>query len=469
MPADITIGTPVFGGAPFLPETLACIRRQTYPNFRVEISVDAGDRDSLSAIRPFLGDSRFTVQQQERRLGWKGNLNQLMRNARTDFFCYWQQDDFAADNYLEQLRRAALADPHCAVAFAPMQSFGTRIHIEPAVSCLGPPVDRLLAFIEQPMHVPLRGLIRTGFLRGEGITEPADPELNHVEFGFLARLAARGTFRAVPETLYFKRFHRESAHGTIAEDAEGPRRRAWINMGDELLAAAQSCADPSDHARIVAQIMDRLVIERPGRAFFQRDAGGDAVSLLVRDFFALTAWEPPDVEKFDVHDPRWSHHALDAAVIDGLRAEFARSQRRRSTVRIGSAGMIPLELAVSDAGPGVDWLGYGWSSPEPIGAWTCAGRATLHLASTAREVELRGYAFGTPGSVIRVGWSSADGHAVWRQVQAGAETTIVAPLDADRATGSLTLLLPDAARPCDISGSSDSRLLGFLLREIAFR
>lgn len=53
---------------------------------------------------------------------------------------------------------------------------------------------------------------------------------------------------------------------------------------------------------------------------------------------------------------------------------------------------------------------------------------------------------------------------------AGNQTTVSGQYSVAAVTPrDVTLLLPDAARPCDLSDSADSRRLGFLLREIVFR
>ena len=101
----MTLGVPAYRGAAYIAESLASIQAQTHHDLQVLISLDGPDPATEEACRPFLDDPRFRLTVRPERLGWVGNLNWLVDQAATPFWCYQQQDDVLDPAYLETLVR----------------------------------------------------------------------------------------------------------------------------------------------------------------------------------------------------------------------------------------------------------------------------------------------------------------------------------------------------------------------------
>ena len=82
----ITVGLPVFNGADLVGKALDGLKRQTFSDFEVIISVDGGDQETAAACEPFLADSRFRMIVQRKRLDWVGNFNWLLQQKHGEFF-----------------------------------------------------------------------------------------------------------------------------------------------------------------------------------------------------------------------------------------------------------------------------------------------------------------------------------------------------------------------------------------------
>ena len=65
----LTIGVPVYRGRTLVMDALHGLARQTCDDFRVLISVDGQDDESVDVCRRFLADRRFELVIQQSRLG----------------------------------------------------------------------------------------------------------------------------------------------------------------------------------------------------------------------------------------------------------------------------------------------------------------------------------------------------------------------------------------------------------------
>lgn len=164
----VFIGVPVYQGEEFIVETLRSIQRQEHQDFEVCISIDGDDRGSAELCRPFLGDPRFELHVQPRRLGWAGNLNWLLSRCDGDFFCFWQQDDLAATSFLRLLVSHATHHPEATCVFSDVQWFGTRIDRVESPSLNGFSLDRVLQQVEAGHYTPFFGLVRADALASVG-------------------------------------------------------------------------------------------------------------------------------------------------------------------------------------------------------------------------------------------------------------------------------------------------------------
>jgi glycosyl transferase family 2 len=259
----ILIAVPVFEGWDHVAETLESIRAQSFTNMRVLISVEGGDERSYEVCRRHAGDPRFELVQQPRRLGWPGNFNWLLSQLREDFLCYWQQDDLCDPAYLETLLAHAMRHSEAAVVYSDIQHFGSKTSIVQHPSVLGVPLSRALEQIERSGAVPLRGVIRREAILGAGPI----PEGRKQETVWLVSLAREGELHRIPQALYKRRIWPGSLSAQQKRIKQEDAYRVTVDWALGMLAAALPAASPADHDRLLATIVDRMVVPKAGRRF----------------------------------------------------------------------------------------------------------------------------------------------------------------------------------------------------------
>lgn len=265
MQARILIGVPAYRGAQHIAETLRCIREQEFAAFAVLISVDNGDQETARACEPFLADPRFRMTVHREHLGWDRNINWLMAECRSDFFCYWQQDDLAAKDYLNSLIRFADANPDFVCAFTDIQWFGDEQARSSCPSLTGFALNRALYFLETMNGVPFRGLIRKSAIERAGPIRHTEFESAHEEFVWLAKLAREGAFARVPGSLYFKRKHKEAISAKWDHRRPEWWRPAWMEFGIGMLESILPLVAPHEREVALAVVLERLCCPKEGR------------------------------------------------------------------------------------------------------------------------------------------------------------------------------------------------------------
>jgi glycosyltransferase involved in cell wall biosynthesis len=113
----VTIGVPVYNGADLLDESLACLARQTFPDFRALILDNASTDATPEIARAWADrDSRFEHVRQSENVGGVANFRAALLAARSRWFMWRADDDLSADDYLETLYRLAGDSPGCRLA-----------------------------------------------------------------------------------------------------------------------------------------------------------------------------------------------------------------------------------------------------------------------------------------------------------------------------------------------------------------
>jgi glycosyltransferase involved in cell wall biosynthesis len=113
----ITVGVPVYNGADLLDESLACLARQTFQDFKVIVVDNASTDGSADIARAWAErDPRFQYVRQDQQVTLMNNFLAALRLADTSWFLWRADDDLSADNYLETLYRLAVASPGCKLA-----------------------------------------------------------------------------------------------------------------------------------------------------------------------------------------------------------------------------------------------------------------------------------------------------------------------------------------------------------------
>jgi len=107
---DILLAT--YNGADFLPEQLESIEAQTYRNWRLLVRDDGSTDGTLDIVRAFRARHAGRVEiveDEEQRLGPRGNFDRLLSRSGAPYFMFCDQDDVWLPNKTEVLLKAALA------------------------------------------------------------------------------------------------------------------------------------------------------------------------------------------------------------------------------------------------------------------------------------------------------------------------------------------------------------------------
>lgn len=468
--ARILIGIPAYRGTLHVAETLRSIQAQEFRDWRGLISVDGGDRDTADACRAFLSDPRFSLVMHEDRLGWDGNIDWLMAQTTSEFFCYWQQDDLASADYLAALIAAADANPAAVCVYSDIQWFGAATMQMTCPSVTGFARERAWTILEAMNGVPFRGLIRRGVLARTGPIGRNPHESAYEDFAWVARLAREGNLLRVPGPLYFKRKHADATSTRWEHRDAAWKRGAWIDYGLAMLEVLWPVVPVDERHVALAIVLDRLCSRRVGRHLFY-DPGGE-IPAFAADFLAQ------ERRRFPVT-------AVEAAIAAGGTApRFAGGPGGDLLDRVlqwpawcdevrhtlAQAGVI--ELAVTAGSRAVDLLGPGWSWPEPWGTWSEAPAATLRLPlpdGGRWRAAITCLPFGAGRCRPRSVTVAVDGggpSATWRFVS---DDVVVREIVVASQRGDTVLRFgfPDAVSPHDLGTGRDTRLLGLGLVKIA--
>jgi glycosyltransferase involved in cell wall biosynthesis len=453
----VFIAMPVYRGVEVIAETLRSIRDQTLDDIHLVMSVDGSDDPTIDICKEFISDPRFDLVTQEQRLGWPGNFNRLVELCDRPFFCYWQQDDLASTNYLEVLRKELLAQPKAAIAYTDVQWFGASFDRTSLPNIEGDPLQRVLQHIEAIRYEPLRGLMRASTLPTHPDAIPVtDDESCQEEFVFLTEMAAAGSFVRTDQAMYFKRLHRNNVFVRWQGWPGWRRRRGWISMGAGMYEIARSLAADADSPRLLGLIIDRLAVDRPGRAFFYLPPETPTeLERFVRDFTAFA-----QVDDFGHPQIGSLERPVHSAILSGLGRV-----RRNALERIELAHQLATEGSVSVGPDRLETvLGYGWSVPEPWGVWSDGEEATLwfrSLPGTPLRVTVEGRIYATSRGTSRVGYTLGDGPMQYIEALPDEPLRVVVDCPPNGAGEQfIRFKLPDARSPLEDAMSADARVLG---------
>ncbi len=482
--STIFVAVPVYRGTAFVAETLRSILGQSHRDLRVQISVDGHDSDSAEACLPFLVDERVRMEVQARQLGWVDNMNWLIDACDGDYFCYWQQDDHCAPQYFELLMEAFSQHPDAACAYSDLRWFGRSTHDVAMPALAGFTQQRILGQIESFHWIPLRGLVPIDVLRRVGHIRGLHDSITFSDYLWVLRLAAAGDLVRVPEVLYFKRDHADSASKTAASSYHVPPREAWIELGLAIFSEVAPHFSPGDRSRLALVIADRLVSPRPGR-WFHYDAGvvsSSEPATLAMDFFRelearsgvwpLAADAPGMTDghlRALVHDlvplTAGSTLPVDAASAVADRRSLVALARRRGEI----------SLDCSSQGDVASVLLAGWSEPEDWGTWNDGHEASLWLPLPGDggtwRIRLVGRPFAAatdPSRSRRLIISRDEASLLDTRIAAAGELpAFETSSEPGHGLGvTVRIDLPDAVSPAALGTGDDQRRLAFGLQRI---
>jgi glycosyltransferase involved in cell wall biosynthesis len=233
----VTALLPAYNAAAFIDETLQSLAAQTYPHFRVLISVDVSVDDTIERCERFAcGDERFVVLRQATRQGWVCNSRALLRLAESDLCFFIGHDDVVEPDYVETLvaalatkRTAVLAYSDMGVSW-PNGRRALRIYGE---------LDGVAGRLERGKIVlsrngdwwtSYRGIFRTQAARhGQPLRRNLAGEFA-ADWPFLLHFALQGECIRVPRLLYHKRRHKANLSSTWTGGGSGGELD-WMAVG----------------------------------------------------------------------------------------------------------------------------------------------------------------------------------------------------------------------------------------------
>lgn len=284
----VTVGITHYNLGRFLPETLASVAAQTYPNLDVVIA-DDGSTDPHSVAVVGEMEQKYPTFRFLRgpNVGVCGNRNRCLDAATGELFFPLDADNIAAPHMIETLVNAIRRQPEGVGAvscfwlgFADSAGLKAGEYVGSYRPSGGP---RLAVGLWNP-YGETSGLFPTALLRDLGGYDDLHPEYMSEDWHLYIKIAARGLAVAVvPEALYFYRIRSDSRYRTgdhgvnhvrvlpdvAAIDLTPPER---LEMWTLLASLARSNVDAHAHWAATVKHRDELLVMLKARKYRVLDA-----------------------------------------------------------------------------------------------------------------------------------------------------------------------------------------------------
>lgn len=250
----VTINIPAHNAAGFIAATLQSIADQTYRNLKVVISLDPSDDDTERVCRPFLADPRFILVRQPARLGWPGNVNYLLDQVRSEYFCTVFHDDLIAPDYVARLMRQLRRSAGTICAYPVLERFGSDAGPTSIASIEHEDrFERARQFLAQPLHaVPLRGLTRTKALRAGLRLHELGTGGFLTEMLYVFELAMLGNCSRVSGAIYRSRYRADSVSRGWRAWSQERKRAGWRSLLQACRTAVRRDFTPTQQIELLA-------------------------------------------------------------------------------------------------------------------------------------------------------------------------------------------------------------------------
>jgi glycosyltransferase involved in cell wall biosynthesis len=229
---------PAYQAAGFIQPTLDALSAQTYPDFRIIVSVDVSNDDTWDLCQAHSRkDPRFQIiRHQGTPLGYIGNCNFLLNQAASDYAFFAFHDDIVLPGFVDALARALDQRPDAINAFCDVLCTDTKGQTRHwtyrALEGINTPMDRAIRVFQRAGHwyVPNRGMMRMAMVRSiRGGMRPHQGGTFSIDWSWLFHMSLLGAFVRVPEVLCHKFYQPESLS------------RQWAFNSRQWQAAAAAC------------------------------------------------------------------------------------------------------------------------------------------------------------------------------------------------------------------------------------
>ncbi len=205
--AVLTIGMPVFNGAPWLHRTATALLHQTFEQFVLVICDNASTDDTREICEGLAkADRRVSYIRNPEDIGVFGNYDRVFSYANTKYFKWASVNDFCAPEFVEECVQAL--DRHSdAVLVYPRtvifqddpetgELYDADLNL--AEAC---PVERFRRLLNEiRLNNMFNGVIRTDILKKTSLNKPYQGS----DIGLLAELALRGKMLRLAEPLFYR-------------------------------------------------------------------------------------------------------------------------------------------------------------------------------------------------------------------------------------------------------------------------
>lgn len=262
MTPEVTVCMTVYKSEASVRTAIESVLAQTFQNFIVLISVDPSTDASADICREYAAHPKVTVDENETRLGWVGNMNACLDRICTPFFAFCHNDDELSPVFLERLYPLLRDNPTASAAFGAIERHGAQnVTVQPA-NCVGSPAERAMACLKGNM--PAYGL--KNLMRSEpvlsGLRLPVNGELGYCsDWPFALEYSLAGEFLSVPEVLYRKAFHKDSASAKWSEISSDLILKYVVTLQLQMLRAIGAAdLDIADRQLLVHRVLHLLPV-----------------------------------------------------------------------------------------------------------------------------------------------------------------------------------------------------------------
>jgi glycosyltransferase involved in cell wall biosynthesis len=268
----VSIGIPVFNGAPFLRETLDCIVGQTWRDSEIVISDNASTDETPEICRDYAAmDPRIRYHRAETNAGSAWNFNRVITLSTGTYFKLANADDLCDLTLVEKC--VGVLDAHCEVVACfgrttLIDEQGRRIRdYDDDLDVRDPdPGERFVTVLRRLGLVNMmQGVVRLDALITTGLME----RYLGSDMVLVAELALHGQFHEIDERLFYRRMHGEAFSGLgsleekVAYMVPTQKGRAqfyyWRHYAGYLRAIRRSPLSPRQKLALLGRISRRAV------------------------------------------------------------------------------------------------------------------------------------------------------------------------------------------------------------------
>lgn len=211
-PTLVTLVTPTFNQAGYLPETLDSVLAQTHPALEYLVIDDGSSDETPAVLARYAG--RLSAMRQTN-MGQAATLNKGWGMARGRYIGYLSSDDLLLPEAIARLAAVLDAHPDVVCVFPNSDLIDARSRIVRRAVCR--PFDRETAVVQQECYIGPGALFRREAFEAVGGWRTEMKLAPDREFWI--RLAALGRFEFVPDSLALYRTHPEATSFRAASEA----------------------------------------------------------------------------------------------------------------------------------------------------------------------------------------------------------------------------------------------------------